>query len=145
VERLPYTRMVLSEAMRLYPPAWAVARESTAPCVIAVHHVPAGAVALLSQWVTHRDERWWPEPLKFDPLRFGADDRSARPRWAYFPFGGGSRQCIGESFAWLEAILILATIVRHWRMEYLPSNPPALRALITLRPRGPVPMKLVAR
>ena len=145
VERLAYTRMVLSESMRLYPPAWAVAREPTAPCRIYGRDVPAGAVVLLSQWVVHRDARWWPDPLRFDPLRFGADNRARRPRWAYFPFGGGSRQCVGESFAWMEATLLIATIAQRWQMRYASSQPPALRALITLRPRGPVPMTLQAR
>lgn len=145
VEKLPYTRMVLSESMRLYPPAWAVAREPIAPCTIAGQEVLPGAIILLSQWVTHKDPRWWPDPLKFDPERFSADGRVQRPRWAYFPFGGGSRQCIGESFAWMEAILIIATIAQRWRMRYTLAEPPRLRALITLRPRGPVPMQLSRR
>lgn len=142
VEKLPYTRMVLSESMRLYPPAWAVAREPTVPCTIAGQEVLPGSIILLSQWVTHKDPRWWPDPLKFDPERFSADGRSQRPRWAYFPFGGGSRQCIGESFAWMEAILVIATIAQRWRMRYTFPQPPRLRALITLRPRGLVPMQL---
>lgn len=145
VEKLPYTRMVLSEAMRLYPPAWALGRESTQACAIAGYEVPAGAVVLLSQWVTHRDPRWWPDPLKFDPMRFSPDNRATRPRWAYFPFGGGSRQCIGEAFAWMEAILVIATLSQKWGMQYLGDRPPEMRPLITLRPKGPVPMRLVAR
>lgn len=142
VEKLAYTRMVLSEAMRLYPPAWALGRESIEPAVIGGYEVPPGSVVLLSQWVTHRDPRWWPQPLKFDPERFNPENRTARPRWAYFPFGGGSRQCIGESFAWIEAILVLATLAQNWGMEYLDDRPPGLRPLITLRPSGPVPMEL---
>jgi cytochrome P450 len=143
VERLPYTRMVLSESMRLYPPAWALGRESTEAVTIAGHEVAAGSVVLLSQWVTHRDPRWWPEPQRFDPLRFSPENRAARPRWAYFPFGGGSRQCIGESFAWMEAIVVLATLAQRWEMEYLAEQGvPGLRPLITLRPSGPVRMRL---
>jgi cytochrome P450 len=145
VDRLPYTRMVLSESMRLYPPAWALGRESTGPSKIAGHEVAPGSVVLLSQWVTHRDPRWWPEPQKFDPSRFSPDRRASRPRWAYFPFGGGSRQCIGESFAWMEAILVLATLLPRWEMKYLDAAPPSLRPLITLRPRGPVRMGLTRR
>ena len=145
VENLPYTRMVLSESMRLYPPAWALGRESTAPCSISGYSVPAGSVVLLSQWVTHRDPRWWPEPLRFDPSRFSPDNRGERPRWAYFPFGGGSRQCIGESFAWMEAILVLATLAQRWRMIYLDPAAPRLRPLITLRPAHPMPVQLSLR
>lgn len=143
VEKLSYTRMVLSEAMRLYPPAWALGRESVAPCSLGGYSVPAGAVVLLSQWVTQRDPRWWPDPLRFDPLRFSSENRSQRPRWAYFPFGGGSRQCIGESFAWMEAILLLATLAQRWQMEYLGQGLPRLRPLITLRPAEPVRVRLI--
>ena len=145
VEQLRWTRMIVSESMRLYPPAWALGREPTQPCTIAGCDVPAGAVVLLSQWVTHRDARWWPQPERFDPGRFSPEHREARPRWAYFPFGGGSRQCIGEAFAWMEAILVLATIARRWRLEYLGNRPPKLRPLITLRPAGPMPMRVRAR
>jgi cytochrome P450 len=145
VEQLPYTRMVLAEAMRLYPPAWAVGRESTEACTIAGHELPSGAVVLLSQWVTHRDPRWWPEPEKFDPERFSPENKSSRPRWAYFPFGGGARQCIGESFAWIEAILVIATLAQKWQMNYLDAEAPKLKALITLRPAGGVRMRLRTR
>lgn len=145
VENLSYTRMVLSEAMRLYPPAWALGRESVAPCTIGGYSVPAGSVVLLSEWVTHRDPRWWPEPLRFDPLRFTPENRAERPRWAYFPFGGGSRQCIGESFAWMEAILVLATLGQRWRIEHLGNEPPRLRPLITLRPAHPIRVRLASR
>ena len=145
VEKLVWTRMVLAESMRLYPPAWALGRETTQSCTIAGNEVPAGAVVLLSQWVTHRDPRWWPDPLRFDPERFSPGNRNARPRWAYFPFGGGSRQCIGESFAWMEAILVIATLAQRWGMQYLDSQPPKLRPLITLRPAGPVRMRLIKR
>ena len=142
VELLPYTRMVLSESMRLFPPAWALGRESTAACTIAGHPIPAGAVVLLSQWVTHRDPRWWPNPEIFDPLRFAPENRAPRPRWSYFPFGGGSRQCVGEAFAWTEALLVLATLAQRWRLTYLGASPPPLRPLITLRPKGPMPVSL---
>ena len=144
VERLPFTRMVLSEAMRLYPPAWALGRETAQPCRIGGYDLRAGAVVLLSQWVTHRDPRWWPDPLQFDPNRFAPEARASRPRWAYFPFGGGSRQCIGESFAWMEAILVIAIVAQRWSLQYLPSLPPALQPLITLRPANPIPMQVQA-
>jgi cytochrome P450 len=142
VEKLTYTRMVLSESMRLYPPAWAQARQALEPCTIDGYRVPKDAVVLICQWVTHRDPRWFPEPDKFDPTRFSPENRAARPRWAYFPFGGGSRQCIGESFAWMEAILVLATLVRQWDLEYMESHPPRVSPLITLRPSHPLRMRV---
>jgi len=141
-EKLAWRRMVLAEAMRLYPPAWALGRESTCPLAISGRDVPAGAVVLLSQWVTHRDPRWWPDPDRFDPTRFSPENRAPRPRWAYFPFGGGSRQCIGESFAWMEAIVIIATIAQRWQIEAVGNEPPGLRALITLRPDKAVMIRL---
>lgn len=140
VDRLPYCRMVLSESMRLYPPAWAVGREAVKPVPIGPYTIPENAVVLVSQWVVHRDPRWWPDPLRFDPERFSPEQRASRPRWAYFPFGGGSRGCIGESFAWMEATLALATIVRRWRMERVSQEPIALRPTITLRPKNEIPM-----
>ncbi|HXE53479.1 MAG TPA: cytochrome P450 [Tepidisphaeraceae bacterium] len=144
VDKLVWTRMVLCESMRLYPPAWALGRESIKTCDIAGMEVPPEAVILLSQWVTHRDARWWPDPLRFDPQRFSPDQRAARPRWAYFPFGGGSRQCIGESFAWMEAILLIATLAQKWSFQSLDPAPPRLRALITLRPAESVRMRIAS-
>jgi cytochrome P450 len=107
--------------------------------------LPAGAVVLLSQWVTHRDPRWWPDPERFDPERFNLENKTSRPRWAYFPFGGGARQCIGESFAWMEAILLIATLAQQWKLAYLSAEPPSLKALITLRPANGVQMRLIQR
>ena len=133
VPRLTYTRAVLSESMRLYPPAWAIGREVTTTCEIGGYTLQPGAVVLLSQWVTHRDERFWPDPMRFDPARWL--NKTDRPRYAYFPFGGGSRACIGESFAWIEATLLLATLAQHWRMKLLDPPPLPLLPAITLRPR----------
>ena len=137
VERLPYTRAVLSESMRLYPPAWVVTRQAKHDVTVAGRRVHGGAVVMLSQWVTHRDERWWPNAEKFLPDRWLADDPS-RPRYAYFPFGGGPRGCIGEFFAKMEATLIIAAVARRWRLELLDPREPALQPTITLRPRHPV-------
>lgn len=144
-DRLEWTRMVLSESMRLYPPAWALGRLSLEPCEIAGTKIDAGTVVLLSQWVTHRDPRWWPDPLRFDPSRFDPEARAGRPRWAWFPFGGGSRGCIGESFAWMEATLVLAIVAHRRKLEYVGDAPPGLRPLITLRPAGPVRMRVRSR
>lgn len=136
-DRLPVCRAVVSEALRLYPPAWTMGREAVADHVVGEHVVAPGDLALLSQWVTHRDARWWPQPDRFLPDRWLDDDRSReRPRWAYFPFGAGLRRCIGEGFAWTEGVLALATITRRWRLHAVPDRPLRLDPLITLRPRS---------
>ena len=145
VERLPYTRRVIAEAMRLYPPAWAVGRQAAEPVDLAGYTLPQGAVVLASQWVTHRDARWWPDPERFDPDRWQDDRAGERPRWAYFPFGGGPRSCIGEAFAWMEAVLVLATIARKWRLDAAGDRHPPLQPTITLRPKGPLNVHVVRR
>jgi len=145
VERLPYARMVLAESMRLYPPAWAIGRQAIRDVEIAGRVLPRDAVILTSQWVIHRDPRWYPDPEKFDPQRWTPEARSQRPRWSYFPFGGGSRQCIGESFAWMEAILVLAAILPKWKIELTDAKPLILRPTITLRPKEGIPMRLRKR
>jgi cytochrome P450 len=141
---LPYTRMVFAEAMRLYPPAWAIARRSLGPCEIGGYHIPANALIVVSQWVVHRDPRWWADPDRFDPERW-RETPADRPKFAYFPFGGGARLCIGEHFAWLEGVLVLATIARNWRMMLTPGAKVATQATITLRPRGGIPLILRRR
>lgn len=144
VPRLPYARMVLSESMRLYPPAYAMGRRARAEHAIDGWRIPAGALVLVSQWLTHRDARWWPEPERFLPERF-ASEAGDRPRFAYFPFGAGSRQCIGESFAWTEGVLVLATIAQRWRFRLQPAFRPGLNPLVTLRPKGGMPMRAERR
>lgn len=136
VDRLPVCRAVVAEALRLYPPAWTMGREAVAEHPVGDHVVAAGDLALLSQWVVHRDPRWWPEPERFRPDRWLDDSAKNRPRWAYFPFGAGLRRCIGEGFAWTEGVLALATIARRWRLRPVPDRPLRLDPLITLRPRG---------
>ena len=142
--RLRYTEMVLSEAMRLYPPAWIVGRRAVVDHELGGYGIPAGSILLLSQWITHRDPRFFPDPLRFDPMRFTPEANAARPKFAYFPFGGGPRVCIGEGFAWMEGVLLLATIARRWRFSRADSAvTPA--ALITLRPKGGLPMRIEPR
>jgi cytochrome P450 len=143
-QRLPFTEMVLAESMRLYPPAWAIGRLALEDVPLGGWTLPRGAVAIVSQAVTHRDPRWWPEPERFDPRRFTAEAKASRPKFAYFPFGGGSRICIGEGFAWTEGVLILATIAREWRLRSTP-HPVVPQALITLRPKGEVRMRIERR
>jgi cytochrome P450 len=147
---LPYTRAVIAESMRLYPPAWVVGRRMTADVTLAGWPVPAGSLVLASQWVIQRDPRWWPDALQFRPERWlagGAFDESApgQPRGAYFPFGMGRRVCIGESFAWTEAMLALAALARDWAPALVPGHPVALRPAVTLRPMHGLRMVLHRR
>lgn len=142
---LRYTEQVLSESMRLYPPAWAMGRMSTQPVILGPYRIPPGAHFFMSQYIVGRTPEFYPNPLRFDPGRFTPEAKAARPRFAYFPFGAGSRQCIGESFAWMEGVLSIATIARRWRMEYMAEEPPVPQAKITLRPRGSLPMRLLPR
>jgi cytochrome P450 len=107
--------------------------------------IPAGMLVAMSPYVVHRDERWWPDPLRFDPDRFLPEARAARPRFAYFPFGGGARQCIGESFAWMEGVLLLSAIAQRWRFRLAPGAQVEPQALITLRPRHGIRMIAQAR
>ena len=143
--RLPWIRAVFAEAMRLYPPAWIIGRRAKAAFEVGGFHVPARTIVLTSQFLVHRDPRWWPEAAAFRPERWlDAAAAAERPKFAWFPFGAGTRVCIGEQFAWMEGILVLATVLRRWRFE--PSGgEPALDALITLRPKGGLRLTPVAR
>jgi cytochrome P450 len=138
LDALPYTRMVVAESMRLYPPAWIQGRQAIQDLELAGQRVRRGQVVFVSQWVTHRDPRWWPDPERFDPERFAPPAASARPRWAYFPFGGGSRLCVGEAFAWAEAVIVVAVIASRWDLELADPGPVPLEPGITLRPAGAV-------
>jgi len=131
VPRLEYTRAVVAESMRLYPPAWTMGRRAIEPHTIGGHAIQPGALVIMSQWIAHHDPRWWHAPNDFTPERWLPP--APRPKYAYFPFGGGSRICIGESFAWTEAILLLATIAQQWR--FTPVQEPSLEPRITLRPK----------
>jgi len=142
---LPYTRMVLSESMRLYPPAWAIGRRALKSFLAREYEIPAGSVVLMSQYIMHRDERFFPDPERFDPERWTAEAQAQRPKFSYFPFGGGARVCIGEQFAWMEGILLLATIAQQWQMRLVPGHPVDLQPLITLRPRHGMKMTLSSR
>ena len=142
--RLRYTYAVFAETLRLYPPAWGLGRQATEPHSFGEQHVEPGTMVICSQWVMHRDARYWPDPERFDPERWLQEDKS-RPKFAYFPFGAGPRQCIGESFAWMEGVLLLATLTQRFAAELRPGYQLRLRAAITLRPKDPVPMRLAAR
>jgi cytochrome P450 len=140
LDHLEVCRGVVAEALRLFPPSWAISREARHDQPIGEVTVRAGEVVVLSPWVVHRDPRWWPEPTRPDPDRHAAEVARSRPRWAFFPFGAGARRCIGEGFAWTEATLALATIRRRWRLQQRVGPAPVLDPLITLRPRGGAPM-----
>jgi len=133
--RLVYTRAVLDESIRLRPPAWAIGRNAVADHRAGEFTIRSGSVVVVSPWLLHHDERWWPDAGAFRPERW-LSDRPEGSRFAYVPFGGGPRRCIGEPFALMEGTLVLATIARRWRFRALSNEPPALQPVVTLRPRG---------
>jgi cytochrome P450 len=146
VPRLVWTTAVVNEAMRLYPPAWIIARRLVEDRTVCGYSLAAGSVLLLSPYVVQRDPQWWPSPQDFRPERWlDAAAGSPRPRYAYFPFGGGSRQCIGNSFAQLEAVVILAERCRAWSYTPVGPQPPASNPRVTLRPAAGVPLTVRQR
>ena len=134
IPALRYTEMVVAETMRLYPPAWTVGRLAIEDHEVGGYLIPKNSLVLLSQYVVHRDPRFFPDPERFDPERFTPEAKEARPPFAYFPFGGGVRRCIGEGFAWMEATLVVATLARRWRMRLAPGHAVRPAPRITLRP-----------
>jgi cytochrome P450 len=142
VPRLRYVEMVLAESMRLYPPAWAMGRQAREDFALGPYRFPGGTTVLISQFITHRDPRNFAEPLRFDPDRFAPAGKATFPKFAYFPFGAGFRQCIGESFAWMEGVLVLATIAQKWKLRLLPGQRIEPQALITLRPKYGLKMSI---
>ncbi len=143
--RLRYTEMILAESMRLYPPAWAMGRRALHDFALGPYWLPARTTVLMSQYVMHRDPRYYPDPLRFDPERFTPEAKAMRPKLAYSPFGAGPRQCIGESFAWMEGVLALATIGQKWRLRLVPGHKVEPQPLITLRPRYGLRMQVECR
>jgi cytochrome P450 len=120
-------------------------REAVSDFMIGDYHLPAGTTVLASQYTTHRDARFYPDPLRFDPERFTPEAKSARPRFSYFPFGMGPRQCIGESFAMMEAVLVLATIAQRWSLSLASPRKPEPQFLFTLRVKHGMRMNLYRR
>ncbi len=143
--RLRYTEMVFAESMRLYPPAWAMGRQATRAIELGEYNLPADTYFFFSQYILQRSAEYFPDPLRFDPERFTAEAKAARPRFAYFPFGGGGRQCIGEAFAWMEGVLLIATIAQRWALKLLPDQRIEVQPKITLRPRFPILMQAQPR
>lgn len=143
--KLKYTESVFAEAMRLYPPAWAMGRQALEDHEMGGFHIPRMSMILCSQWVMHRDTRFHERPTEFTPERWTTETSKTRPKFSYFPFGGGPRQCIGEAFAWMEGVLVLAAIAQKWKFQLPAHFKVALQPAITLRPKGGMKMKVVAR
>ena len=143
--KLSYTEQVLTEAMRLYPPSWAISRKAVNDVQIGDYWIPKDSYVLVSQYAMHRDPRWFPDPFSFKPERWSSEFKVSIPRYAYFPFGGGPRQCIGEPFAWMEGVLVLATIAQRWQLKLVAGHHTELDALITLRPKHGMPVTLHRR
>jgi cytochrome P450 len=144
LSKLAWTQHVFAESLRLYPPAWALGRMVVQPVEIGQYLLPARSIVLISPYVMHRSSQYWPNADSFEPERWEQVDQ-ARPRFAYFPFGGGSRLCVGERFAWMEGTLLLATIAQRWRFRISPDTDPSDPAPILLRPRGGVQAEIEER
>lgn len=142
---LNYTRMVVKETLRLRPPAWVMGRQAAEDCAIGGQRIAAGSVALVSQWVMHQDPRYYADPQTFQPERWVEIERMDFPRYAFFPFGGGARVCIGEHFAMTEAVAVLALLARRWNVIPADPAPAGLNPSVTLRPRGGISLILERR
>ncbi len=145
VPKLKYTEMIFAESMRMLPPVWAFGRQAVEDFELGGHLIRKDSLLILSEWVMHRDARWWTEPEVFDPTRFTPEQKAARNKFTYFPFSHGARNCIGEPFAWMEGVLILATLAQKWRLKLVPGHPVVLDPLFTLRPKHGMKMVASAR
>lgn len=147
ISKLKYTEMVLMESMRLYPPSWAIGRQAIKDYALDSRYViPSGSVIIMSQYLMHHDSRYFSQPWRFYPERWSPELRSSIPRFSYFPFGGGPRSCIGEPLAWTEGIIILATILRKWKITLEENSQNVkLQPIATLRPKNGIRMKLHSR
>ena len=143
--RLPFTEKVVKEAMRLYPPAWVIGRQAAADCEIGGQRVVKGTSLIMSQWLKHRDARQFPDPEKFLPERWTGEFVKQLPKFAYFPFGGGPRVCIGSAFAMMEAVLVLATLAQKFRLTCAADYRVVPWPSITLQPRGGVHLRIERR
>lgn len=140
VGKLPYTRMVFAESMRLYPPAWCIVRYVMQDYQVEGYVIPAGSTVIMSQYLMHRDVRYFPDPSQFVPQRWTAEAKSARPQYSYFPFGGGPRVCIGDALAWAEGVLVIASLAQRWRLQLLPRQIVSPKPMIALVPKNGIRM-----
>jgi cytochrome P450 len=145
VPQLRYAEMILAEALRLYPPAWAIGRMAKGPFELGGVEVPAKSICILSPYLVQRDARWFPDPERFDPERWTPEARESRAKFSYFPFGGGARICIGERFAWMEGVIVMAAIAQKWRFRLEPGQHVEPLPLITLRVKNGLRMTAEAR
>jgi cytochrome P450 len=145
ISRLPYLSMVVSEVLRLYPPTWSLLRDVIDDDTIGGFHIPAESQILFDVYLTHRLSEYWRDPETFDPERFLPEKSAGRPRFAYLPFGGGPRQCIGNELALMEIKLIMARMAQMYRFRLVSVPPLRMEALTSLRPRGGVWMTMKAR
>jgi cytochrome P450 len=145
IPKLQYTEKVLRESMRLYPPVWTIGRHVENDYPVGEYIIPAGSSILMSQYVMHHNPMYYERPEQFNPDRWTEEFKTHLPRFSYFPFGGGIRGCIGEPFAWIEGVLIIASIAQKWTMRLVPSQRIKLDPAITLRPRYGMKMKLIQR
>jgi cytochrome P450 len=143
VRKLEYTRRVLAESMRIFPPAPAFGRQAVRDTTVGPYAIHKGDVVLVAAMAMQRQARWFPEPDRFDPDRWAPELAAERPKFSYFPFGGGVRKCIGEPFAWMEGILLLASFAQQWRFDLAPDAKIGMDPKITLRPR--YGMQMIAR
>ena len=145
LKRLQYTERVLCEAMRLYPPTWRLVRRALRDFPVGQHVIPADALVVVCQYAMHRDPRFFPEPEAFDPERWTHEERASRPAYSFFPFGGGPRRCLGESFAMTEGVVLLATLARRWRMRLAEGHKVEVLAQHLLRAKWGMRMRLERR
>lgn len=145
LEKLTYTRMVFTESMRIYPPIWIMGRHALRDLNFNGCIIPKGSYIHVSQFLMHRDARYFPEPERFDPERWTKEAAAARPKFSYFPFGGGGLQCIGDRFAWMQGLLVISTLASRWRIRLVPGHRIVLQPQLTLRSRHGMPMTLERR
>ncbi|HUI01154.1 MAG TPA: cytochrome P450 [Nitrososphaerales archaeon] len=140
--KLEYTNKIMAEALRMYPPSWTLGVKAIKPFSVAGYQIPVGATMVMSQYIVHHDPHFYPEPERFRPERWTPEFKSSLPRFAYFPFGGGPRGCVGEPFAWMEGVLVIATIAQRWRLTHVRGHKVEMLPRLTLRPK--YGMKMVA-
>jgi cytochrome P450 len=143
--KLEYTTKIMTEALRMYPPSWTLGVKVTKPFTVGGFPMPIGATLVMSQYLVQHDARYFAEPEKFIPERWTPEFKSSLPRFAYFPFGGGPRACVGEQFAWMEGVLVIATIAQRWRLHHVRGHKVELLPRLTLRPKYGMKMTATQR